>query len=132
MSSPIILPRVKPGDEITAALFNALRDAIAQCIILPGRSVGIRITQTDAGVAISVKSTQRFAGLTSGAISARSGSTPGTGTVELYALDTSNNLADQNTSLPVFNFSSGAIASGKYCWIEEDLDNHFWVISAEC
>ena len=130
-----LIPKVKPGDEITAQLFNALRQAIIETTIIPGLSVGIQVTQTNAGTMISVRSTQRYVGITTSTITARSGTTPGSGTVELYLYSTPNDdLEDTGQEVTVRSFSSttGGIPTSTYCFVEDDLDNNFWITSVDC
>lgn len=129
------IPQIRPGDEVTAKWAEAIRLAIMQNALIPGSSVGVEVTQTEAGTTISVRTLERYVGVVTEDVSARSGATPGKGTVELYAYSTPDDaLRDTGQSVPVLNFASfaGGIPAGSYVWIQEDLDNNYWVISAEC
>ena len=132
----VTIPLVHEGEEISARLVNAIIAALRQAIIQPDGSTGIRIIQTPAGTTLSVRQPARYlAVVQSGGITARSGSTPGTGSVELYLLNVGgNSIADSTQAITVFNFSStsGGIASGTYCWVEEDIDGNFWVTAVDC
>lgn len=130
-------PRAKPGDEIQAAHFNALRGAIIRNSILAGDSSGVELVQTEAGTTISVSLPLRFVGVANGNISPRSGSAWGTGTVTRYWWDgTSDHTAYQDFT--VVNPSSSTmtsghgIDSGQYCWVEEDSDGNLVVTPLEC
>lgn len=46
------LPRVNPGDAVTAAIINSASEALEQQRILPG--AGVKVADTGQGVAISV------------------------------------------------------------------------------
>lgn len=130
------IPDVHVGEEISARWINALLSAVRQNALKPEGSTGCRIIQTAAGTTISVRQPARYVGVVqSGGISARSGSTPGTGSVELYLLNVGgNSIVDSTQAVTVFSFSSttGGIASGTYCWVEEDIDGNFWITAVDC
>ncbi len=71
------------------------------------------------------------------AITACSGTTPGTGQAQLYYLDTPDATmatADaDNTNVPVLNWytSSGTIAVGKHCWLAA-WSNAYWYLGGDC
>jgi hypothetical protein len=71
----------------------------------------------------------------SGTITARSGSTPGTGTVVLQTWNGTALAAmtGPGATWPVknWNSASGGVASGKYCVILK-IYGVYWVINAEC
>lgn len=129
---------VKPGDVITVDHYNALLDAIKRLDLNPGTMTGIEMHQTLNGTALSVKPVQRYIAKTTSVITARVGTTPGTGTVKQWILDpysgAGGTLIDTTNEISVFSYSSaaGGIASGKYCYIEQDMSGNWWVISAEC
>lgn len=126
------IPRYQIGDELTVESLNKLVDAINRQALTGG--AGVNIQSTSNGTMISVPA--RYVGypaITTSSISARSGSTPGSGTVTLYLLDTSQALAATSTTgVTVYSYSSAAISSGKYCWVVQDPNGEWWVISVEC
>ena len=63
-------------------------------------------------------------------ISARTGTTAGSGSAALVTFD-GTNLADSGTTVPVSNFAAASIASGKYGVIGS-FGNAWFVVSAEC
>lgn len=132
------LRKVKPGDPITAAMWNELIDALNQADINVGQSRGLEIQQGPQGTALRVSDRQdEFLCVADGNISARSGSTPGTGNVKLVTLD-GTTLATSNVSYPVYNpsattMSSGhGIDSGQYCTIKEYPSGRYMVAPLEC
>lgn len=74
-----------------------------------------------------------WAGKASGTITARSGTTPGAGTVRVYIYDGSA-MVDSGLDIAVLNFSaaSGGIASTTWCSIGRDGNGVWFVLSAEC
>jgi hypothetical protein len=72
-----------------------------------------------------------FLAITTSSITARSGTTPGSGTVSPVDYDETS-LSTDSDSVDVLNFSSGtAISSGKYCVVAA-LSGGNWIISVEC
>ena len=69
-------------------------------------------------------------GKANGAISARSGTTPGSGTVDIYDAS-SGTLTDTGDDLSVKNLGA-AIATGKYVGVEKDKYGVWWVAPQEC
>lgn len=125
--------KVRRGDPITAEEWNKLVDLVVRNEIRPSLSSGLDIQKAAFGTSLRVvgQLRQRLA-YTSSTITARSGTTPGTGTVTPQRYDGSS-LASDGQDLTVYSFSASAsIASGKYCWIEQDPGGYWWVTAAEC
>lgn len=126
----------RPGDAIKAADYNLIVEAIRRIRINRGQSTGLDITESPGGTTLRVRwRSDRYVGLVqAGGISARSGSTPGSGTVNLQEYDETNNVTDTGIPVDVLNFSAGTsgFAAGKYVWIEQDVNGYWWVTAAEC
>ncbi len=128
------LPEFKAGDALSAGKLMELRNRILRLRLTTGQNSGIVLTESLTGTAIRVQfPANRYVGNTSSpGIDARAGLTPGTGFVELFTLLSTGDLEDTGVQVEVFNFSSIAIPDGKYCWLEQDVDGHYWVVSVEC
>lgn len=126
------LSRFRVGDELTVESLNKLVDAINRMALTGG--AGVNIQSTSNGTMISVPGKYvGYPAITTSSISARSGATPGSGTVTLYLLSTAGALtATGTTSVTVYSYASTAISSGKYCWVVQDPNGEWWVISVEC
>jgi hypothetical protein len=70
-------------------------------------------------------------GTTSGTITARSGATPGSGSVVLDSLDASGNFAATSNTVTAYNFSATAINTGKHVFLLS-WGGKLWVVTAEC
>jgi hypothetical protein len=109
---------VRPGDVITAKLLMEIANAPAPAAGIRGGG-GILTRQTSGGqVQIAAKFTGLFVGTASGTISARSGSTMGSGSIELQVKDpSSGNYVDTGIALTCDNLSSttGGIPTGAWC-----------------
>ena len=129
--------RVRAGDLITDEWANSIRDAIASGTLHAGLGSGIRLDRTAGGTAISTYQPLRFFGVASGNISARSGTTLGTGKVTRHysdgGTDTSTTI-DYDVLNPSSNTmgSGEGITSGKYCFVQEDSDGNLVVGTLEC
>lgn len=69
--------------------------------------------------------------VTNGAITARSGTTPGTGSVDFYWRNSSGALEATGQSEAVYN-PGIAISSGKYAWAQMDSFGDWYVAPLEC
>jgi len=71
---------------------------------------------------------------TDGTISARSGTTAGSGTVFLVDDSTPGTLTVTATTQGVYNYSAtaGGIPDAKYCWIAQSPNGSWYVVSVEC
>ena len=76
-----------------------------------------------------------IAQVNTGGISARSGSTPGSGTVAIQQWNGTafSSMAGTGATFPVKNWNStaGAIAAGKWCVVLRIM-GAYWVLAAEC
>jgi hypothetical protein len=131
-------PKQKPDKPIEARTLRMLAetcDWISRIKVTPP----LELTTFGGGPLI------RFAGVaggqvaytTSGGITARSGTTAGTGSVYLVATTLSSGVCTLTTAseeTTVYNFSgaSGGIAGGKYCWVEQEPGGLWFVVSSEC
>jgi hypothetical protein len=123
----------RPGDPITASWAASLVRFIRRNAINPIASPGLDVTQTADGTTIRLRNTpNRFVAKTSGGITARSGTTPGTGSVQVYDFDGSALASDGSATVTVYSFSGTAIDASKYCWIEQDPDGTWWITAVEC
>jgi len=137
-----IYPKIlRAGDELVSSWLNAIRNLVIKAQLRTGDGSGISLTPTDHGVYIALAN--QVGGqlaITNGSITARSGTTAGTGSV--YLISSSVNSAGTvctltntaSTPLTVFNFSgtTGGIPTGKYCWIMQDPSGTWFIVSAEC
>ena len=71
-----------------------------------------------------------FLAITTSSITARSGTTPGSGTVSPVTYD-GTSMSTGSDSIAVKNFSTTAGSTGKYCVVAA-LAGANWVISIEC
>ena len=129
-------PRLKPDDELLLKWLNAVRDLAVENQLAPGP--GIVLTPTPSGMAIGLADAAdtglEWVGVVqSGGISARSGTTPGSGSVKLYAL-VGGVLVDAGQTVTVYSISSttGGILSGAYIMVAQDAFGNWWVESVDC
>ena len=67
-----------------------------------------------------------------GGITARAGTTPGTGTVNVYHVNDSGVLAHYNSqTITVYNLSSAAIVADKYVMCKRDYVSWKWFVDFE-
>jgi hypothetical protein len=67
-----------------------------------------------------------------GGITARAGTTPGTGTVNVYHVNDSGVLAHYNSqTITAYNLSSAAIVAGKYVMCKRDYISWKWFVDFE-
>ena len=67
-----------------------------------------------------------------GGITARAGTTPGTGTVNVYYVNDSGTLAHYNSqTITAYNLSSAAIVAGKYVMCKRDYVSWNWFVDFE-
>ncbi len=132
------LPEFKAGDALSAGKLMELRNRILRLRLTTGQNSGIVLTESITGTAIRVQfPSDRYVGIVaSGDITARVGTTPGTGFVDIQIYNPLiNELEPDGTQVEVLNFSAvppTGIPAGKYCWVQEDTDGNYWVISVEC
>lgn len=140
---PIEFRDLKAGDQFEPIhinqIYRFLRKLIKLKVVFPLRldSWG----SADAIPTLSIIGADNFyVAETTTAITARSGSTLGTGTVKLQQEDGSGGLIDipgANT-VDVFNVSSATMTSGNgidsgmKVWVRKDLYGNWWVMPTEC
>ncbi len=128
--------RLKPGDELTVAYMNELRDWAVQGSIMDV-GAGLSGTGTPNGWSIGLSDNlpgrAGFLAKTNGTITARSGTTLGTGSVFLTTISGSTITVTSET-MTVSNFSSttGGIATATYVWVEEDSVGNFFITAVDC
>lgn len=117
------------NEAISGASYAVLNPAGA---IASGQLV--RVEEDMDGNLIAIPSVPTWLGKTTSTITARSGTTPGSGTVALQTLSGGSIVADPSgTTVTANQFSASAttIASGKYCTVAW-FSGAWWVVSAEC
>jgi len=72
-----------------------------------------------------------FLAFTTAGATARSGSTLGSGTADLKAVDNTNAIVDLSREVTFYNWSATAIGANKYIWLMR-YGPRFVVISEEC
>lgn len=70
-----------------------------------------------------------YVGLTDGTITARSGTTLGSGTVSLYH-NSGTTLSDSGTNVTAYNFGANSIAVSTYVQVEQFAPNGDWFVTA--
>ena len=131
-----LAPNLRPGDPLTAEMVNELirRTQPSQ----PRGGTGIDVRSGPGGNhQFSATPLVRFVAVANGDISARSGSTWGTGSVTRYQFDgthDSTTSVDYDVVNPSSNTMSGGagITSGLYCFVAEDDDGNLVVSPLEC
>ena len=125
------------GDEITAIRLEAMRKEIIRNRVYTGSGNGGLVASiTDNGTMLYVDMPFNFVGVVqSGGISARSGTTPGKGNVELYLRDpSSGNLLDLGGTVTAYSIlsTSGGIAANTYVILTLDQNNDYWITAMDC
>jgi hypothetical protein len=131
--------KLRPGDELTSGWLNHLLALARRALVQPGANSGLSVNQNDNGtwLRLSQPNVQAQLAYTSSTITARSGTTAGTGTVYLVDVSVVSGTCTLSTTavqITVYSFSgtTGGIASGKYCWIEQDVTGNYFLTSSEC
>ncbi len=125
------LKRVKPGDPITAAMWNALCDTIESQALTVAAPLTMRVSPLGTMLSTLPGTELQLAKTKGSGIAARSGTTLGSATVDLWSIGTGDTIVDVGRTETAKNFSGTAIASSKYVIIAEWLDKWI-VISVEC
>jgi len=122
-------PNFKPGDPWTAAAVNQLV-AGQQLNIRAGPGLTVRQGRGHVQINAVAGDRAKVCIVASGGLTARSGDTPGTGSVELWTVDpSSGDLMDSGIQLDdVQNFSTGAVAENTYGWVAWDDDAVPWFV----
>ena len=96
------------------------------------------LQQLDGGIVASRPASQdgdpwtMIGVVATGGITARAGTTPGTGTVNVYHVNDSGVLAHYNSqTITVYNLSSAAIVAGKYVMCKRDYISWKWFVDFE-
>ena len=80
-----------------------------------------------------VEAPQTAIGYTTGGISARTGTTAGTGTIDVYYRTQAGVLTDTGENLAVYNIADAAVGSSSYVMIKRSAMSGFWYVDfAEC
>lgn len=128
---------VKPGDPIKAEQFMMLVQAVRDLLDMrAGR--GVDIQRVGGHLTMSaVPQVTGYIGVATSNFAARSGTTPGTGTVDLYSYD-GTTLATTGKSYDAINVSATTMTSGNsidtgmYVWVQVDAYNTWFVAPLEC
>ncbi len=131
-------PDFKRGDPLSHETVNQIIRRLEPVAPRGGAGLDVRMGR-HGQVQLGLREPVRFVGVASGAITARSGSTWGTGTVTRYQFDpvsgtdstTGVNYSVVNPSATTMSSGNG-INSGQYCWVQEDDDGNLVVTPLEC
>lgn len=129
------LPHWKPDDILKAEDLNRLVDVIRRITITVSQSSGLDMLEGPGGTSLRVRWRQdRYLAYTSGGITARSGSTPGTGSAAIQTYDPVNGITSTGIDVDVLNWNdaTGGVGTGKYLWVVQDNNGFWWVWVAEC
>jgi len=130
---------VKRGDVLQAELLNRMQAELARLGKIRG-GAGLSVRQGGGGLQLtSLDPNNRYLAVANGNISARSGTTPGTGNVDVCWINPSGpTITNIGPTIAVYNPSSSTmtsgqgIDSGQYCWIEQDPFGSWIVAPLEC
>jgi hypothetical protein len=129
---PDPVPDFKTGDKLLASHLQAMKDEMRRgSQIRGGGRVQTRRNKGGGASVAYVEGVTRSLGKSSGAITARSGVIPGTGTVNFYWKDDSGNLVVTDQSETVNN-PGDAISTDKWVWCEMDSFGDWYVSPLEC
>lgn len=124
---------VAAGDPISAGDWNRLLAYLRRSRPLVGAGSALKLTTSPFGTAYQVSRTSKATlAYTTSTITARVSTAAGSGTVYLCSTNGSAIAQDAAATITVLNFSITAINSGRHCWIEQDPDGWWWVVSVEC
>lgn len=124
------MPDFRPGDVLKAETIQELWRRSEPPDIRGSGGVSVR-----SGRAINIAGIRRgafLAKVTGSGITALSGTTPGTGTVDvLIESDATGTetIVDSGQVATVFNFTGQAYLAGTYCWVAEDEAGTLWVVT---
>jgi len=124
-------PNYKAGDRLLAADLQAIVDEIKRVGGFSG-SGSLQVRRGSHGLQFSFAPETIHYVAQSHAITAMSGTTFGSGTVDVYWADATGNAAAVGMTLNVLNFSHTAIPSGKNCFVSKDAFGRWWITSVEC
>ncbi len=125
------LKRVKPGDPITAIMWNSLCDAIERQEITVTAPLAIQSGPQGTVLSLASGGDMRLAKTDGSGLTGRSGTTMGTGNINFYSSDSAGVLAAIGNTEVAKTFSATAIPANKYClvvWVDG-----LWIVAAvEC
>lgn len=128
---------VKPGDPIKAEQFMAIVQAVRELMDVRGGN-GVDVRRAGGRLHMSaIPRVNAYLGVATSIFAARSGTTPGTGTVDLYWYD-GTTLAATGESVNAINVSATTMTSGNsidtgmYCWVQLDPFGIWYVSPLEC
>ena len=92
----------------------------------------IRVSRNfKSGLWIPVIGIQTAIAKTTGAITARSGTTAGSGTVSIYYLTSAGVLTDSSETVTAYNIAGGAVNGSTFITIKRVEGSPFWVVDME-
>ncbi len=127
--------RLKPGDELVCKWLNEVRDAAIEGSIA-SLGAGLKGSPTPTGWALGVDIHQGTLrpGVTSSLITARVGNNMGSGSVDLYTMNSPPAITSDSETVTAYSISSVAagIPSGTYCMVQMDANGNWWITTADC
>lgn len=94
-----------------------------------GTDQQVAMAWTQMGFIQSPSTLGNLSPATSGSgVSARAGSTPGSGTITLQ----SGNPLEDGASVTCYNALTAAVAASKNMVVGQDAEGNYWVVTAEC
>lgn len=127
------LPRQQAGQPIVARTINQIA-ASAEWSAKIKADPPLAIINTGAGPLLRLAGPifGVYIGITDGTITARSGTTPGSGNVKIQTWN-GTALADLGVDVPVLSISSttGGIPTGTYCVVLRIM-GAYWMITVDC
>jgi hypothetical protein len=122
-----MIPRFEPGQLIDAARFNQIVDQLNSMRLSVTAPLASRVTPSGTELYL-VPRPDRGIGKTTETISARSGVTPGNGTVQPYYFDGAD-LVENGAVIEVWNFTGNELSTSAI-WVEYFRYNGYWFLSA--
>jgi hypothetical protein len=129
---------VQPGDPIRAEQFMMLVDAVRELMSVRGGD-GVNVRRAGGRIHLSaIPRVDSYLAVATSNFAARSSTTPGTGTVDLYWFDgsalaaTGESLADVVNVSTTTMTSGNSIDSGMYCWVVQDAFGTWFISPLEC
>ncbi len=124
---------IKPGDELTTKWLNSVLKAAMEGSIA-SLGYGLKGSPSPTGWSIGLAgvtpNNHGFLAKTDGAITARVTTTLGEGDVFLTTISGTTITVETDT-VHVLNFG-GAIATGRYVWVESDAEGNLFITAEEC
>lgn len=114
-------------NDVTVTTWNLLPEALSSGDIF----LGLRVNENVVYVVKPLSIPRHFLGITSGTISARSGTTVGTGTVQPKYMSGST-ITSMGSTITAKSWVASTIATSTYVWVDRDDYGTYWINSAEC